>query len=165
MPIQEEVLLAWQSPSRPFKKRQKEFYTTIVAIVFLLAVILFFAKEFLLIAAILALAFVAYVLATIPPEDVEHKIMDKGLESAGHFYKWEELVSFWFGERWGQPLLFLQTRLRFPGRLVLLTDSQDREKIRTILVKYLTFQEKPEKNWMDDAAKWLAEKIPLETKN
>jgi hypothetical protein len=161
---EEQLLLSWKSPSRPFKKREKEFFTTIGAIVFLLAVILVFVKEFLLIGAIVALAFVAYVLATIPPEEAEHKIFTNGLDSVGHFYKWEELIDFWFGERWTQPILFIGTKVKFPGRLVILTNGQEQNKIKEILTKYLTFKEKPEKNWMDDAAKWLGEKVPLENK-
>src|SRR3989344_2709996 len=164
MPEQEETLLTWKSPSRPFKKREKEFFTTIAAIVFLLAVILVFVKEFLLIGAIIALSFVAYVLATIPPEVVEHRISTLGIDSVNHFYKWEELVSFWFSERWSQPILMVQTKLRFPGRLVILFEEKDKEKIKTELSKYLNFKEKPEKNWMDDVAKWLGEKVPLENK-
>lgn len=159
---EEQTLLIWKSPSRPFKKRQREFYTTVGAIVFLLAVILVFIKEFLLIGAILALSFVAYVLSTVPPEEVEHKITSNGLESAGHTYKWEELTEFWFGERWDQPILYISTKLRFPARLVILTTGQDKEKIKTALGKHLNFKEKPEKTWMDDAAKWLSEKVPLE---
>ncbi|TSC53107.1 MAG: Uncharacterized protein LiPW16_485 [Microgenomates group bacterium LiPW_16] len=162
MAAQEQIFISWRSPSRPFKKRQKEFFTTIGAIVFLLAVILVFIKEFLLIGVILALAFVAYVLATVEPEEVEHKITTNGLESARHFYKWEELAGFWFWEKWGQPVLIVVTKLRFPGRVVILIGGQDQEKIKNILSKYLKFYEKPEKNWMDDAAKWLAEKVPLE---
>lgn len=164
MVVQNETLLVWRSPSRPFKKREKEFFTTIGAIVFLLAIILVFIKEFLLIGAIIALVFVAYVLATVPPEEVEHKITTNGLESVGHFYKWEELLGFWFGEKWGQSLLLIQTKLKFPGRLVILTGGEDQEKIKNVLSKYITFKEKPEKNWMDDAAKWLGEKVPLESK-
>ncbi|MFH0863754.1 MAG: hypothetical protein V1858_01530 [Candidatus Gottesmanbacteria bacterium] len=164
MPEQEQLLLSWKSPSRPFKKREKEFFRTIGAIVFLLAVILIFIKEFLLIGAIIALAFVAYVLATVPPEEVEHQITTNGIDSTGHFYKWEELINFWFGNKWGLPILYVQTKTRFPGRLVILTSGQDQTKIKEILIKYLTFKEKPEKNWMDDAAKWLGEKVPLESK-
>ncbi|MCL4382338.1 hypothetical protein M1545_00960, partial [Patescibacteria group bacterium] len=102
------------------------------------------------------------VLATIPPEEVEHKITSLGLESVGHFYKWEELVAFWFAEKWGQSLLVVTTKLKFPGRLVILTGIEDKEKIKALLSKNLAFKEKPEKNWMDDAAKWLSEKVPLE---
>ena len=99
MTVQEETLFTWKSPSRPFKKREKEFFTTIAAIVFLLAVILVFVKEFLLIGAIVALSFVAYVLATIPPEVVEHRISTLGIDSVGHFNKWEELINFRFSQR------------------------------------------------------------------
>lgn len=165
MAAQEQTLIIWRSPSRPFKKREKEFFTTIGAIVFLLAVILVFVKEFLLIGAIIALAFVAYVLATVPPEEVEHRITTEGLESAGHEYKWEELIAFWFGDKWGQPILLVTTKLRFPGRLVILLGGEDQAKVKEVLSKHLRFIEKPEKNWMDDAAKWLAEKVPLETKH
>lgn len=162
MPEQEETLLSWKSPSRPFKKREKEFFTTIGAIVFLLAVILVFVKEFLLIGAIVSLAFVAYVLATIPPEIVEHRITTLGIDSAGHFYKWADLISFWFGQRWNQEILYISSKLKFPGRLVILIDQKDKEKIKSELSEYLTFKEKPVTNWMDNAAKWLGEKVPLE---
>ncbi len=165
MPEDEQLLLNWRSPSRPFKKREKEFFTTIGAIVFLLAVILVFIKEFLLIGAIVALAFVAYVLATVPPEEVEHQITSEGLDSAGHEYKWEELTGFWFAEKWGQPILLIQTKMKFPGRLVILYSAPEQAKIKDNLSKYLKFFEQPEKNWMDDAAKWLSEKVPLENKS
>ncbi len=166
MPEQEQqLLLSWQSPSRPFKKREKEFFTTIGAIVFLLVVILVFIKEFLLIGAIIALAFVAYVLATVPPEQVEHSITTKSLVSAGHEYKWEELTGFWFAEKWSQPILLVQTKMKFPGRLVILYALPEQQKIKELLSKYIQFFEKPEKNWMDDAAKWLGDKVPLENKS
>ncbi len=164
MPEQEETLLTWKSPSRPFKKREKEFFTTIAAIVFLLAVILVFVKEFLLIGAIVSLAFVAYVLATIPPEIVEHRITTLGIESAGHFYKWDQLIDFWFGKKWEQEILYIASKLKFPGRLVILIEEKEKEKIKTELSKYLTFKEKPVVSWMDNAGKWLGEKVPLENK-
>jgi hypothetical protein len=55
---QENVLLEWISPSRIFKPRSREFYRTVGSIIFLLAVILVFVREFLLIGVILALFFV-----------------------------------------------------------------------------------------------------------
>ena len=87
----QEILLLWSSPARLFKKRDKEYFTNIGAIVFLLVVILVFAREFVLIAAVLSIVFLVYVLSTVPPENVEHKITNLGIESAGHYYRWEEL--------------------------------------------------------------------------
>src|SRR4030067_3006442 len=87
--VEEEVYLRWTSPSRLFKPRNREFFTNIGAIVFLLMVILVFAREFALIAAVLGVVFFIYVTSTVPPEDVEHRLTNLGLDSAGHFYRWE----------------------------------------------------------------------------
>lgn len=156
----EEVYLSWSSPSRLFKKRDKEYFTNIAAIVFLLSVILVFAREFVLIAAVLSIVFLIYVLSTVPPEEVKHEITNLGLESSGHFYRWEELVEFWFEQQWGQTLLVV--RHYFSPRLILLIKSEDKTKVREIIAKHIPFREIPEKSWVDNAASWLTQKIPLE---
>jgi hypothetical protein len=155
-----EVLLSWTSPSRLFKKRDKEYFTNIGAIVFLLIVILIFAREFLLIAAVVSVVFVIYVLSTVPPEDVEHRITNLGIESAGHYYRWEELFEFWFEEQWGQTMTIIKP-VEGP-RIIILLGRQDKKKVRTLLAEHIPFREVPEKSMIDNAAKWLTEKIPLE---
>ena len=62
-----EVLLFWKSPSHPFKKRNRLFYQTVAAITFLLVVIVFFLREFILIGVILSIAFVVYAISSVPP--------------------------------------------------------------------------------------------------
>ena len=156
----EEVYVQWASPSRLFKKRDKEFFTNIGAIVFLLTVILVFAREYLLILALLSIAFLVYVLSTVPPEEVKHRITNLGIESAGHFYRWEELSEFWFEEQWSQTLAIL--RPIFGSRIIILLGGQDRSKVRELIAKHIPFREKPEKSWVDNAAHWITEKIPLE---
>jgi hypothetical protein len=157
----EEVYLTWSSPSRLFKKRNKEYFTNIAAIVFLLTIILVFAREFLLVAAVLSIVFLIYVLSTVPPEGVEHRITNLGIESAGHFYRWEELVEFWMEEQWGQYILVL--RPYFGARIILLLGEQERQMVRTFVAKHIPFREHPEKTWVDNAATWLTKKIPLES--
>ena len=156
----QEVLLAWDSPSRIFKRRDKEYFTNIGAIVFLLIVILIFAREFLLIAAVVSIVFLVYVLSTVPPEEVTHRITNLGLESADHFYRWEGLVEFWFEEQWGQTMLVV--RPIFGTRIIALLGSEDKAQIHKLIAEYLPFREKPEKSWVDNAASWITEKIPLE---
>jgi predicted DNA-binding transcriptional regulator len=80
-PEPEKDLYSWTAPSRPFKKRNREFYTTIATLVILLSVILLFAKEFLLIGVILSFGFVSYVLATVPPGKVSHRLTNKGIRT------------------------------------------------------------------------------------
>lgn len=155
-----QTLLAWTSPSRLFKRRDREYFTNIGAIVFLLTIILVFAREFVLIAAVLSIVFLIYVLSTVPPEEVSHKITALGIESAGHFYRWEELADFWLEEQWGQTMMVIRPYLA-PRALILL-GSQDKEKVRELVAKHIPFREEPQKTWVDNAAGWLTKKIPLE---
>ncbi len=157
---EEEVLLAWTSPSRLFKKRDREYFTNIGAIVFLLTIILVFAREFVLIAAVLSIVFLIYVLSTVPPEEVSHRITNLGIESAGHFYRWEELADFWLEEQWGQTMMVLRPYLS--PRVLILLGSQNKENVREIIAKHIPFREEPQKTWVDNAASWLTRKIPLE---
>jgi len=155
-----EVYLSWSSPSRLFKKRDMEFYKTVGAIVFLLTIILVFASEYVLVLALLSIAFLVYVLSTVPPEDVEHRITNLGIESAGHYYRWEELSEFWFDSQWGQALLILRPIVG--TRIVILLSEMHKDKVREILTKHIPFREVPDKTWMDNASSWLSSKIPLE---
>jgi len=155
-----EVYCSWTSPSRLFKKRDAEFYRIIAAFVFLVGVILVIASEFMLVLAMLSIAFFAYVLSTVPPENVEHRITNLGIESAGHFYRWEELSEFWFDSQWGQKFLILQPLLGI--RMVLLLGEEKAERVREILAKHIVYREDPERTWMDNASSWLSSKIPLE---
>lgn len=156
----EEVYLSWTSPSRLFKRRNKEYFTNIGAIVFLLVVILIFAREFVLVAAVLSIVFLIYVLSTVPPEDIAHRMTDTGIESGGHFYRWEELRAFWFEEQWGQVLCILQPLVG--ARIIILLGSQDKKEIQGIAEKHIPFLEHPEKSWVENAASWLSKKVPLE---
>ncbi|MFH0942668.1 MAG: DUF5673 domain-containing protein [Candidatus Beckwithbacteria bacterium] len=160
-PVELKTLLKWEAAVRPFKKRDREYYTTIAAIVFLLAVILLFLKEWLLIAVLIALMFVAYVLATVTPEKTEHEITTSGVVTGDKIYPWKELKRFWFSEKWKEVILNIETNLKFPGRLMMLLGGADKNKVKELLQKQVQFEE-PEKTFMDRSAKWLSDKIPLE---
>jgi len=156
-----KTLLAWSAPNRLFKKREREYFSTAGAIAFLLAVILIFFKEWLLIAVIIALGFMVFILGTIQPEQVEHRITNQGIVTGGKTYRWPQLERFWFEEKLGQKILCVETRLPFPRRLMMLLGEVNQKELRQILDEYLLF-EKPEKAWMDKAGDWLSEKVPLE---
>jgi len=155
-----ETFLSWSSPSRLFKKRDKEYFTNIAAIVFLLVVILVFAREYMFILAVLSIAFFVYVMSTVPPEDVNHKITNHGIESVGHFYRWEGLVEFWFDGQWGQTMMILRPIVG--PRVIILLGDQKKETVQELVAKHIPFREQPEKSWVDNAARWITEKIPLE---
>lgn len=156
----QELLVVWNSPSRLFKKRTKEFFVNVGVIVFLLLIILVFAKEFVLVLAVVSIVFLIYVLSTVPPEDVTHRITNLGIESAGHYYRWEQLAEFWFEEKWGQELLMI--RPLFGPLIIILLGQKTEEEIRQALASHIVFRENPQKSWVDNASSWLSEKIPLE---
>jgi len=156
-----KTLLIWKAPSRVFKKRGKEYFTTIASIAILIAIILLFFKEWLLIMVIVAMVFVTYVMATVPPETIEHQITTLGIKTGGKNYDWEDLRSFWLGEKHQQKILFVETRIRFPKRLILLLGETNEAEVKKTLSDYLSYEE-PEKTWMDKAGDWLTKNIPLE---
>ena len=156
-----KTLLVWLAPSRPFKKKSRDFFSTIGAIALLMVIILVFFQEWLLIMVIIAMTFAAYVLATIQPEEVKHRITNRGLVTGGKSYKWNELSRFWFEKKSGQEILYVETKLRLPRLLILLLGGADQAKIKNLLVDNLPL-EKPEKTWLDKAGNWLSRKFPLE---
>jgi hypothetical protein len=157
----EEVLLVWDAPSRPYKKRDREYYTTIAIIIFLLSIILFFAGQFLLIAVIVSFGFVSYMLASIPPENTTHAITTYGVRTGDKLYHWAELGRFWFTDRLGQRVLNIEYFHRIIGSLVLLLGDLKEEEVKKLLIPYLR-NETPLPTFVDKASQWLQKKIPLD---
>ncbi|MBI2007354.1 MAG: hypothetical protein HYS83_01485 [Candidatus Blackburnbacteria bacterium] len=156
----ERTLFSWKAPSRPFKKRDKEFFTTVGALAFLIGLILFFVEGILPVAVVIALVFLIYVLSTVQPEEVEHSITNKGVVFAGKKYRWDELVRFWFTKRFGSDLLILES-VHVPNRVEMVISDADKEKIKDAVEDYLIFEEAAP-NFLDKAAGWLSKRVPLE---
>lgn len=160
-PEPEKNLYTWQAPARLYKKRTREFYSTVAALVILLSIILLFAKELLLIAVIGSFGFVSYVLASVEPESIEHTLTNRGLRTHHKLYRFQEISRYWWEEKWHQHLLHIETPGQFPNKVLLLLGEGDKNKIEDIIGTYV-IMDKPEPTWLDRAANWLQEKVPLE---
>lgn len=156
------TLLTWQAPSRPFRKKDRSYYTTIAIIVTLLVLISLLVQEFMLIGVLLALAFVAYVLGFIAPGEVGYKISTQGITIGDHFYFWTDLDSFWFSQKEGHGVVNILTHLRFPGLLMLMIGDQNQEQVKKLVARYLPFYEIPPKTILDKWAESLQKHFPLE---
>ncbi len=162
LPVHEiKILFSWRAPGRVFKRRNREFWFTVLSIAFLLSVIFFFIKEWPLIAVLAALIFVYYVLSSFPPEEIDYQITNKGIRFSGKEYLWEEISRYWISEKWKQKILNFETKLRFPAKIEFLFKNEDEERIREILKKYIP-EETPPSSFLDRASNWLAEHVPLE---
>lgn len=158
-----KTLLSWEAPARPFRKKDRSYYTTSAILVILLILIAFLAREFLLIGVLLSLTFVAYVLAFVPPGNVLYRISTQGITIGEDFYFWHFLDSFWFKEKENSKILYIQTRFRFPAQLMLvLKDKSEEEKVKSIVARFLPFHEKPYKSWMEKWSEGLQKHFPLE---
>lgn len=156
----EEEFMVWTAPNRPFKRRNREFFTTVALIVILVSLILFFANQFLLIAVVMSLGFLAYVLSSVPPEMVENKLTSYGIYSGTHSQYWFEMGRFWFAKKYDHLILHIET-VNFPYRMMLLLDESQKTQVEKIMNKYL-LQEVPKPTSFDKAADWLSEKVPLD---
>ncbi len=159
-PIPEKVVYGWVAPSRPFKQRTRKFYSTMVTIILLLSLILFFAGQVVPIAVILSAAFLTYILSTFPPQNVTNQITTYGIRQEKNLYYWEELGRFWFDDKYGTTLVQFEVA-RFPNRLTLLVSSDDKDLLREILSEVLLHQ-KPEPTLYERAAAWLQKNLPLD---
>ena len=159
LPVREvKTFLTWKAATRPFKKRNRDFWTTVLAIVFLISLILLFIKEWFLIAAIIALTFVYYVLSTVPPEEIEYSITNRGIRFANLEYPWESISRFWFSQKWGQDLVNFEFGNAF--RLSWVLGSQDKKEVQEVLEKFLPLEEATP-TFFDRASEWLTRKFPL----
>jgi hypothetical protein len=157
----EKVLLEWDAPVRSYKKRSRQFWTTAFTMAFLVGMIMFFVEGWMPVAVIIAFIFLVYVMSSVPPEEVHLQVTTRGLKIGESRYLWEEMVQFWFSEKWGQSLVNVVIT-RLPWRLVFLLGSVKKEELKGIFVKYLPYEEvKP--TWIDRASTWLGKKLPLET--
>lgn len=158
--INHDELFAWEAPTRPFKKRDRTFFQTVISLAFLLVVISLFLREWLLIGSILAIVFLSYVLAAVPPPVMSNKITTKGIWVGDTFFKFSEILQYWFEKQLENTVLVLLTQFGTEVNVVIPTDKK--EKIDTILRDRLVFREKPLKNFIEKIGDWLRKSVPLE---
>jgi uncharacterized membrane protein YobD (UPF0266 family) len=153
-------LLVWDAPVRPFKKRDRVYYQTIIALAFLLVVISFFLHEWLLIGSILAVVFVSYVLAAVPPLVISNKLTKKGVWTGETFFNYSEISQYWFENQLESTVMILL--LKNSARVFLVVPDEKKEKANEIMNNNVVFREKPLKNAISKIGDWMKRKIPLE---
>ncbi len=163
LPVREEKTVhSWKTLSRPYQKKDREFWTTVLATLGLVCLILFFVKEWFLIAAFLGLVFLYYVLTTVEPEEVNYKITNRGIYLPGGEQRvdWEVLSLFWISEKWGYNVLNLETKLNFPRVIHLVIKKEEEKKIREIVLKYVSETE-IKINFVDKLSAWRTSQLPV----
>lgn len=157
----EEVFLTWEGPNRVYKKRTREYYTSIAIIVFLLSILAYFANQITAIFLIISVGFLSYVFAAIPPTQIEYKITSYGIHIGKKLYPWETLNRFWTTARFDNIVLHIEHTDPLFRRITLVIPNDAEEAIVGMLAIMLP-NEEPEPTFIEKAGRWLEEKFPLE---
>lgn len=157
-PELEKDLISWVAPSRPFKRRDKQFYVTTISIASIVCLILFLAEGAMPVILIISLIFLYYVMSTVEPENIEYKITNKGIKVDKNRTDWENLGRFWFSSRYDSQLLILETRF-LPNRMEIVITQNVKDKIKEVLKDYLPEEEIPPSK-LDKAINWFSSKLP-----
>lgn len=156
------TILSWTAPGRPFQKKSKQYYATSLLIMLLIEVILFLFSQYLLMVVVLALVFLAFALAAVPPRDFHYRISSEGVMVEDHFFLWQELYDFYFKKREGVDVLHIRTHAFIPGELTIPLGPIDKEHLKEALLPYLPFREIVKPTFMEKSADWLSRTFPLE---
>ncbi len=154
----EKELLDWSAPARPFKRMNREFWVTIIAMAAIVGLILFFAEGFMPVILIISIIFLVYVLTTVEPENINYSVTNKGIKIGEKTFEWERLIRFWFSKRFDSQLLIVQ-KYGIPNRLEFVINQDEKENLKTTLLKYIP-EEKIPPSSLDKAASWFSKKIP-----
>lgn len=154
----ERDLVVWSAPARPFKKRDRKFYVTVISIVGIVSLILFLAEGIMPVILLISLLFLFYIMNTVSPETIEYKVTTKGISMADKKVAWNYLGRFWFTQRTNSEILTVETS-NFPGRMEFVIPQEKKDEIKKALSSFLTEEAIPP-SALDKAANWISQKLP-----
>jgi hypothetical protein len=160
----EKILLAWVAKSQPFNPREMKAQPVLMVMIALVALVLVFAQEWMLLVLMVAGGFYYYAIRRTEPMSVEFSITNKGVNAFGRMYMWWEMTSWWWEERWDTKVLALDLAAAgMMGRIYIPIEKLKPDDVEKLMNKYLIMQ-KPKETWVDKMVMWVKEKFPLENK-
>ncbi len=161
---EEKTWFSWSGPIRPFKRQDTQFWTTCLAILGLVGVIFFFAKDFLIIIPAASALFLYYIMSTVPPEIVENKITNRGVYFGNNFYPWEVIQYFSFGKSMESRVLILGIDINFfTKQISIIINPAEEDPIKTFCLKRLPLVDTPQRP-IDKLNHRLSKLLPFEDK-
>ncbi len=159
-PEQEELIFEWEALSRPYRKHNKTFFTTIITIAALVTLIMIFSNQWQLAAVILAIGFLGYVMMVVPPHKTINQITSFGIRTEDQLYFWEEMGRFWFEVKAKSKVVNIEVSI-FPYRIQLVLGDIHEEEMRNVLSVVL-LEGRPPLTLYEKFTQWWQEKIPLD---
>lgn len=161
---QDQTLMVWKAPLRPYKKRSTILLRFFLAVALLVSAIVFFFGDLVTIVPIWALLFLFYIFAITPPPIVDNRITVFGVETAGVMLRWDTLSHYYFDERLGYQVLVLVTHGPYYAHSYLvLPDNETKVSVNNVLNQHLMLMTNPPKTLTDKIIKFLSDLVPEES--
>jgi hypothetical protein len=136
-----KVLFSWEANDRPtyiFNGTQKAVFTSAVVI---FGLYFFWIGQPVLTLVAAAVFFILFVFISIPPQRVVHNIEKIGIRTLDVLYSWDDLKTYWMAEKDGTIMLYIDSRLNFPSRLIFLVESyQEAYRIAMLLSEKIEYR-------------------------
>ena len=139
-PIEKEkTLLIWEGPERPFKARDRKYYSGMISIEVVLFLFLMFAGQYILVLVFLSVLFAAYSLYSIPPKKIPYVLTDVGVEIDGEKRPWSAFKGYFITKNLDQKIINLEISTKNLLNLVYLIPNnlQTLDEAQKIVEKYL----------------------------
>lgn len=153
----ERDLVTWTAPSRLFRRYGRKAYVSIFSIVGIIGIVIFIAEGLMPVILLIALIFLFYVLSTVPPENIEYRVTNRGVRVAGKETPWQNIESFYFASKTGGEVLVFDTTI-FPGKMELVMNTEIKETLRREISAYISYEEKPP-SVFDKLIGWFSKKL------
>lgn len=147
--VQKITLYEWDAPIRFKLPLDMKTYMTVVGLSMLFVVYLAVLGHYGLMAALIALLFFIYVSGTTEPIVVNHKITSKGIETMDKLYDWYLLDQFFFTKKDDEYMLHVDTKLRFPARLLMVVSKKDLSALFVLLEDKLLYADIKKQTFME----------------
>ncbi|HTK03684.1 MAG TPA: hypothetical protein VL401_02860 [Alphaproteobacteria bacterium] len=154
----ERDLVVWIAQSRPFKRRDRQFFVTTFAIAGIVGLVLFLAEGLMPVLLIVSLVFLYYILSTVEPEKIEYKVTTRGIKIADKRTDWEYLTKFFFSKRLDSDLIVFGTAA-VPGRIEVVINPEIKESLKKEVSVYIPYEEVAETR-LEKFINWFAQKLP-----
>jgi len=134
-------LFSWEADERTSFKFNGSQKITWTALMVLLGLYFLWVGQAILSIAIGALFFILYSVYASKPQRVKHIIETYGIRTFDTLYTWDQLKEFWFVEKDGVLLLYINTRINLPSRLLFLVeDVETAQTIISLLTEVLPYR-------------------------
>ena len=128
----EEVLVEWKAPLRVTVPKSREYTITLVAIISVVALVLFLAEGVMPVILIGALFFLYWNLQRLPQHDAVYKLTSLGIHLENLSYPWTTFTNFWEEKRGGFQVFVLGHNLN-GSRTTLFVAPDSKEKAESVL--------------------------------